>query len=89
MHSVLVVIEPSPDNDGSVQPNQRQLFYPMMQELLKARKDIDRLGEHVLLIPVHNELFPYTEVCRICSGAGYKYRCIFFDEAPRWVPSKI
>ena len=89
MHSILVIIDPSTVAATLALTNQRQLFYTNLQNFLETRKDIEQITDHVLLIPTQSELFAFVEICKLCSGAGFPYKCIFFEEAPVLVPSKV
>jgi hypothetical protein len=89
MHSILLLIEQPGAVTSAPMGIQRQLFYTTLPGFLGTHPDIEKITENALLILMQNGLSAFVDICRLCSDAGIPYRCIFFEEPPKWVPSKI
>lgn len=86
MHSILVIVHPADPTDALNRVRAEQ-FWPRIEGLLKKFAGIEVLGENALLISTAQGLTAFVAVCGTCQNSARKYRCLFFEEEPKWVSS--
>jgi len=86
MHSILLVVE-KPDSKGPEKRNHQkadryETAVKALQGLISKNKNIEPLGENVLLISIDNVLEPLAEAIHNLFEVPYKYT--IFDEELKW-----
>jgi hypothetical protein len=56
-------------------------------ELANTYGAIETLSESVLLIHLSKGMLPLALTLHVCIRSKVSYKVLFFEEAPRWVPS--